>query len=97
MVRDHRAQFEAAKAEFHKLNAAYEAQLKEQQLEKWRMENYERIKDVIELERADKKAEIESKLKEARDAYADKALRMGIDIDIVKEIFQLTDEEALYI
>lgn len=97
MVRDHRAQFEAAKAEFHELTAAFDAQQKELRLEKWRMENYEQIKGIIELERADKLAELEAKLKEARDAYAGKALHMGIDIDVVKEIFQLTDDEALYI
>ena len=97
MVREHRKQFNDMQEEFKEMTAKL-TQLKNERIEEqWKLDNSEQIKAAIEYERTVKAQELEAKLREARNSYADKALSSGIDIDMVKEIFGLTDEEVEYI
>ena len=97
LVREQIDAYEQAKQDFRRITAELTERKKERALEQWKHDNKEMIQSTIDFERKTKAEELEFKLREARDQYADKALCAGIDIELVKQIFSLTDEEAMNI
>jgi len=93
MVHVHQEHFSSAQEEFRKITEELTLHEKERKIEQWKLDNHEQLKELAEYQFSLKKEELDTCLREARNRYALKALTSGIDRELVKEIFLLTNEE----
>ena len=63
------------------------------QLEQWKCENKDKIQELLDYEHSAYKTELEIQLKKTRDTFAAKALFARVEIEDIKKIFNMSDDE----